>query len=119
MKIAITTTGEGIEADIDPRFGRAKGFIIYDDETGKNNYINNEQNLNAPQGAGIQSAKNIIDSDAEVLLSGNVGPKAFSTLKSADIKIMVGIKGSVQDAIDDYKNGKLKEADNANVESHW
>ncbi len=119
MKIAITSQGKDIKSPVDPRFGRAMGFIIYDDETGGFDYVNNNQNLNVVQGAGIQTSKNIIDAGVRELITGNVGPKAFSALNQAGIKIMTGASGKVEDAIKDYKNGNLHEAKDANVEAHW
>ncbi|MEA2069527.1 MAG: NifB/NifX family molybdenum-iron cluster-binding protein, partial [Verrucomicrobiota bacterium] len=52
MKIAFTASGDSLSAPLDPRFGRAPGFLIYDDEAGTLKSVNNEQNLNAAQGAG-------------------------------------------------------------------
>jgi len=119
MKIAISTQGNTAESPVDERFGRAKGFMIFDDETGSFAYLDNIQNLSAMQGAGIQSAKTIIDSGATVLITGNVGPKAFTTLNAASVQIFCGASGSVQDALSQYKAGTLKPAAGANVEGHW
>jgi len=44
---------------VDPRFGRANWFIVINMETGEYQVASNAQNLNASQGAGIQSAENI------------------------------------------------------------
>ena len=57
MKIAITTSGDSLDAAVDPRFGRAKAFILYDTETDEWSVLDNAQNLNAAQGAGIQAAQ--------------------------------------------------------------
>ena len=119
MKIAITSEGQDPSSLVDPRFGRAKGFIIYNTDSKEYSYHDNEQNINAPQGAGIQSAKKIIDMGAKVLLTGNVGPKAFATLKKGEVTIIIGAKGIVKDAVDQYLQGSLSEASEANVESHW
>ncbi|MCP4131438.1 MAG: dinitrogenase iron-molybdenum cofactor biosynthesis protein [bacterium] len=118
MKIAITAQGKDPDSEVDPLFGRAKGFIIYDNETGDYTYIDNLKNLNAKQGAGIQSSKNIIDAGAEVLITGDVGPKAFRALNSADVEIYTGAKGRVRESIDLFKNGKLKKTADATVEGH-
>jgi predicted Fe-Mo cluster-binding NifX family protein len=119
MKIAITTTGEDLDSAVDLRFGRARGFIIYDDMSDDYHYIDNKQNLSAMQGAGVQSAKKVIDLGVGAVITGNVGPKAFTTLQAGDVEIYIGAEGSVKNVIDDYKNGKLQKASGANVESHW
>jgi len=118
MKIAITTRGRDLNSEVDPHFGRAMGFIIYDDESGSFEYMDNNKNLNAAQGAGIQSAKNITDAGAKVLITGNVGPKAFAALKAASVKIYTGAEGTVSQSIDSFKNGGLTLTDGATVEGH-
>jgi predicted Fe-Mo cluster-binding NifX family protein len=119
MKIAITSQGEGLESMVDARFGRARGFIVYDDIREEYYYIDNKQNLSAMQGAGIQSAKTVIDRGVDVVITGNVGPKAFTTLHAAKVEIYSGSHGTVKDVIGDFKSGKLVRTSTANVEGHW
>jgi predicted Fe-Mo cluster-binding NifX family protein len=104
---------------MDTRFGRAKGFVIYNTETGKADYIDNNQNLESAQGAGIQSARTVIDAGAEALVTGNVGPKAFTALNSANIGIYLFNGGSINEAITAFKEGRLTKTTDANVEGHW
>ncbi|NOY75074.1 MAG: dinitrogenase iron-molybdenum cofactor biosynthesis protein [Kiritimatiellaeota bacterium] len=119
MKVVVTSQGETLDAQVDPRFGRAKNFIILDTENGEFKSIDNSQNLNAAQGAGIQSAQNVANTDTEALITGNCGPKAFKVLAAAKIKVYIGAQGTVSEAVEKFKNGELKEAANANVEGHW
>ncbi len=119
MKVAITSSGKDLTADIDPRFGRAKNFIIIDSETMEYSVVENTQNLNLPQGAGIQAAKTIVDNNVKVLITGNCGPKAFNILDKIGIKKIIGAKGRIADALQQFKNNELKPADSANVDGHW
>ncbi len=119
MKIAITSTGKSLDSEVDSRFGRAKTFIVFDTETDGFEPIDNTQNLNAAQGAGIQSAQNIINTGAEILITGHCGPKAFQTLAAGDLKIYYASKGTVEKVVNQYKNNELTKADNADVEAHW
>jgi len=80
MKIAITSRDPGLDGTVDPRFGRASCFVVVDTETGAHETRRNTQNLNAAQGAGIQAAQAVAHMGAEAVLTGHVGPKAFSTL---------------------------------------
>ncbi|OGV69737.1 MAG: dinitrogenase iron-molybdenum cofactor biosynthesis protein [Lentisphaerae bacterium RIFOXYA12_FULL_48_11] len=119
MKIAITATNKDVSSDVDPRFGRAKYFITADTDSGETTAHDNEQNLNAAQGAGIQSAETVARLGAEAVITGNAGPKAFRTLNAARIKVYLCPGGTVSEAIQKFKNGELKEATAANVEGHW
>lgn len=119
MRIAISSQGKVIESQVDPRFGRAKYFIIYDSETNQSSLYNNSQNLNLAQGAGIQTARNVVDMKVDGVISGNMGPKAFATLNTANIKIYTGANGTVSNAVEDFKAGKLTQVENANVQGHW
>ena len=119
MNIAVTAEGKNLEAKVDPRFGRAAYFIIVDPETMTFEAVENSQNLNLPQGAGIQAGKTVVDQKVDVLLTGNCGPKAFQVLQSAGVKVMTGISGQVKDALEQFKNNALQEAENANVDGHW
>lgn len=109
MKIAISSEGNDLNSMVDPRFGRASGFIVFELENAKFEYIDNEQNLQSAQGAGIQAAKTVINAGAKAIITGNVGPKAHSALSSAGIEIFIGADdGSIQKAIDEYRAGSLK-----------
>lgn len=119
MKVAVTSTGKDLESKVDPRFGRANWFIVADTETNQHQVINNEQNLNASQGAGIQTAENISRHGVKALITGNCGPKAFRTLGAAGIQVYCGADGTVAEVLEKFKGGKLKQADGANVEGHW
>ena len=119
MKIIITSQSRDLEATVDPRFGRSRHFILFDTQTGDWDAIDNKQNLNAIQGAGIQSAENVSKTGAEFVLTGHCGPKAFKVLSSNGIKVITGIEGSVKAAIERFKNGELKPVEDADVEGHW
>ena len=119
MRIAISSTGRNLDSDLDPRFGRAAYFIIFDAETMEFEAVENTQNLNLPQGAGIQAGKALGDHHVDALITGHCGPKAFRVLQSAGVKIVTGASGKVADAIDQFVKGELAVAGAADVEGHW
>ena len=119
MKIAFTTSGNDLNAPLDSRFGRAPKFLIYDTDSSTFEVVDNGQNLNAAQGAGIQSAQNIARLGAQTLVTGHCGPKAFRVLISADIKIFNTSAGTVKEALELYMAVKLAESTSADVEGHW
>ncbi len=119
MKVAVTTQGSDLESPVDPRFGRAKYLLVVDDATGQCTAQDNAPNLNAMQGAGIQAAEAVARLGVEVVLTGNVGPKAFTTLQAAGIDVCIGASGTAGEAIDDFKAGRLKPVAKPNVAGHW
>ena len=119
MKILITSQSKELTGNVDPRFGRAKYFILYDTETGEWEALDNSQNLNAIQGAGIQAGENAAKTGAEYVLTGHCGPKAFSTLSANGIKIVVGVDGKVADAVERFKKGEFKHTQHSDVPGHW
>ena len=119
MKLAITATGEGLESPVDPRFGRTKYFIVIDPATTAATAVGNSVNLNAAQGAGIQAAKTLIDLGVTALITGHVGPKAFTTLQAGGIAIYPVTAGTVADAVKQFQAGALQAMASADVEGHW
>lgn len=102
MKICITSQGEDLDSQIDPRFGRCQYFIIVDPKTMEFEVIKNP-NMDAAGGAGTHSAQLIASEGAGVVLTGDVGPNASQALQSAGIKIVTGITGLIKDAVEKYK----------------
>ena len=119
MKLAITSTGKELDSNLDPRFGRAAYFIVVDPETMAMEVVENSQNLNLPQGAGIQAGKTIVDNQVEVLITGHCGPKAFKVLQQAGVKVVTGAGGTVSDAITQFNDGEFEISAEADVEGHW
>ena len=119
MKIAITSNGKELTSAVDPRFGRAEFFIIYDTTDDSFSVVDNQQNLNARQGAGIQAGQSLVNTGATALLTGNCGPKAFNVLSAAGIKVYLGATGTVQDAVTAFNANELTPAKTPNREGHW
>jgi predicted Fe-Mo cluster-binding NifX family protein len=119
MKIAFTASGDSLDAPLDSRFGRASCFLIYDDTTGRLEALENEQNLNAVQGAGIQAAAQMVRHDVDCVITGHCGPKAFQVLESAGIKVYPCTAETVADAYQLLKDGGLVATESATVEGHW
>ena len=118
MKIAVTSTGSTLDSQLDPRFGRAAYFIIVDADTLQFDAIEND-NTAAPGGAGVNAAKLVADQAAEAVITGNCGPNAATTLAAAGIKLYTGARGTVKEAIESFKAGKLTAAAGPNVEPHF
>ena len=62
-------------------------------------------------GAGTQAAQLVASKGATAVLTGNIGPNAFSALDAAGIKMYVGLTGTtvtVREAIDKLSRGELQ-----------
>jgi predicted Fe-Mo cluster-binding NifX family protein len=119
MKICVTSQGPDLASKVDPRFGRARFFIIYDDEEETFEVMDNEQNVNAAGGAGVQAATDVAGQGCEWVVSGHMGPKALSVLQEADIQVATGASGKVSEAIRQFEEGELEEVDEADKSPRW
>jgi len=117
MKIAVSATAPGLDAEVDPRFGRCQYFIIVDPQSMEFEALDNS-NAMASGGAGISTAQMIASKGAEVVLTGNCGPNAYQTLSAAGIQVITGVAGRIRDAIEAYKAGRLQPNAQPSVGSH-
>ena len=118
MKIAISSCGIFLDSPIDPRFGRSDYFVIIDTDDMRSEVFENK-NIGLTQGAGVQSAQILIAKGAGVVIAGNVGPNAMRTLTNSGIEVFICHSGTIKEAVDAYKRGKLAHANNASVENHY
>ena len=115
QKIAISSEGPTLEDWVDPRFGRAGGFVIVELPERKLDYIDNGASQMMAMGAGIETAERMAAAGVEVVLSGYVGPKAFAALSAAGIKICQDVEGiTIGEAIENYVAGKYPFATESN-----
>ncbi len=118
-KIAITAESPDLDARVDPRFGRAAGFVVVDPDTMAFDYFDNGNSQVMAQGAGIQAAEIVARTGARVLLTGFVGPKAFQALSAAGIAVGQNLDNlTVRQAIQSFRDGKVNVADAPNSRSH-
>ncbi len=114
MKIVISSTGDNLDSQIDPRFGRCKFFIIVEtDDMGFESF--NNENIALNSGAGIQSASFVASKEAKAVLTGSCGPKAMEVFSKANIEVFTDFAGTVKDAVEKFKKGEIKPVKEANV----
>jgi predicted Fe-Mo cluster-binding NifX family protein len=118
MKICVTSIGNNLDSDVDPRFGRCKYFLIIDTDSMNIKSISNDSMM-ASGGAGIQAAQMVANEGVEAVITGNIGPNAFQTLKAAGIKIITGVNGKIKDVVERFNQGELNEIDVPSVGSHF
>ncbi len=114
-KIAISSEGPDLDAMLDPRFGRAAGFIVVDPNTLEFNYVENGAGQAKAQGAGIQAAEIVAGAGAEVVMSGHVGPKAFRALEAVGIKVVQNMENkTIRQALEAYVSGSVSFSQHSN-----
>jgi predicted Fe-Mo cluster-binding NifX family protein len=99
MKIAIASRGPGPEDMADSRFGRCEYFVVYDSETKTFQGLKNDA-AEAANGAGGRAVNLIKKEGVELVLAGEVGPKASEALKTAEIKWQTGGTGTVRSLLE-------------------
>jgi predicted Fe-Mo cluster-binding NifX family protein len=118
MKICVTAAASGIDAPLDPRFGRCPFFVVVNLDSMSDESIANS-NINATSGAGIQAASEVAKLGASALITGNLGPNAMQTLKAANIDVYQHQGGgSVRDAVEKFKQGELSRMEEPTVLAH-
>ena len=118
MKIAVMAEGPNRNSAVDPHFARALYFVLVDIE---NNDFTVRGNANVQQTqylAGTQAAGLLISLGVEAVITTNIGPRAFETLKSAKVRVFRTTPASAEEAVELFKTGQLAELSNANVEEH-
>jgi predicted Fe-Mo cluster-binding NifX family protein len=119
MKIAVTSQGNSLADPVDPRFGRALRFLVFDTETSKLQVVDNTPTLNAAQGAGIQAAESLSRLGVQAVITGHCGPKALGVLSAAGIRVFNTDASTGAEALERFRSGKLAGIQSADVERHW
>jgi len=118
MKVVVSGSGTDLSSQVDPRFGRCPYYLIVDTDTMDFESISNSANSSA-HGAGIKAAQLVASKGVEAVLTGNVGPNAYSALSASSIKVISGITGSVMDAVERFKRGEFNDAGGPTVRGHF
>ena len=110
MVVAIPTIRESEDSAIDPRFGRANLFALFDSSSGK--LVETLQNpyAGARGGAGIQVCQMLINKGVKAVVVTQIGPNSMSMLQSAGVKIFSAPAGvTAKQAFDSFVKGELEE----------
>jgi predicted Fe-Mo cluster-binding NifX family protein len=119
MRIIVSSQGVDVTSRVDPRFGRAAYFLVFDTSDESLEVVNNDQNVNATHGAGIQAAEKVAGKNVDIVVSGDFGPKAFQALQAAGVKTAIWADGTVSQAIELARNNQLEICDKASTGGHW
>ncbi len=118
MKVVITAAGPSLDAQVEPRFGRAPYFVFVDTDTMELIEAIENPFVGQMSGVGVQAAQFIADKGVEAVITGNVGPKAFEGLRLAGISVYTVVGGTVRQAAEKFKQGALQQVGAATSPAH-
>jgi predicted Fe-Mo cluster-binding NifX family protein len=114
MKVVITSKGPTLEDAVDPRFGRCGAFLLAETESSEVRPVSNQAAMEG-SGAGVQAAKKVVELGAQAVVTGQVGPRSLHVLRAANIPIYTGAAGTAHDALEAFKEGRLKRFEEESV----
>ena len=109
MKVAVTSRGSVLSSELDPQFGRARYFVVADTDSGELSAHDNWQNVRAAHGADAQAVQDLLKLGVEGVITGNIRRNAASVLRAGNVKVYKQTWGTVRDAIEQFKSGRVKE----------
>ena len=109
IAISVTHEGEGMDALMDGRFGRAEAFLMVDRESGEVVETIDNASVAASHGAGTAAANTMRSGGVEAVISGRFGPKAFDALRALGIETWVAPPGiTAGEALRMFDEGNLE-----------
>jgi predicted Fe-Mo cluster-binding NifX family protein len=118
MKIAVAIVKPEKTSSLSDVFGRSNFFFLF------NNSDNSEMILPNPfakelGGAGIQSARFLIENEVDVVIVKKIGMNPFRFLTSANIKVYQCKEATADEAIRFFSEGKLLQIENVMEDSSF
>lgn len=106
MKVVVSSSGPGLDAEVSPIFGRCPYFVLVDTETNEARTIVNPA-ISASGGAGVQSSQMMIREGAEAAIGMNVGPNAAQVFMASGVPVYQAEPGTVRQAVEAFVAGTL------------
>lgn len=117
MRIVVSSTGNDLDAEVSPVFGRCPVFMFVDTTNLAFEAVPNPA-IAASGGAGIQAAQFAVSRGAQAVLSGNLGPNASQVFQSAGVPLYMVSGGTVRQAVAAFNAGQLQPVSGATVGAH-
>ena len=99
MKIAITSEGNTLNAQIDSRFGRCNYFAFYDTDTKQTEFMLNP-GKEASGGAGPAAVQFVAQQGAKKIIAGEFGGKTVPLFQSPGIQMVNASGKSIAEIIE-------------------
>jgi predicted Fe-Mo cluster-binding NifX family protein len=101
----------GLNSNISLHFGKTPYFAFLNEKNGEIEDISFFESKGKHIGGSLTPAEIILNSDANILICGNLGSKAVNMLQQKNVKVFSGANGTVKEIFEQWKNGKLAVAD--------
>lgn len=110
MKIAVSASGDSMDAEVSERFVSCEYFLVVDLETLGYETVPNP-GVETPGSAGFKAARTLSEHGVKAVLTGEVEANAKHALTAAGIRIVSGISGRQRsrDVVEQYLNAKVAE----------
>ncbi len=99
----------GLDEQVGAHFGRVPTYTLVNTESGELKVI---KNTSTHMGGSGYAPDLLHDHGVETMLCDGVGRKAIQMFEDKGIMVYIGARGTVADALDLFKAGKLKAATN-------
>jgi predicted Fe-Mo cluster-binding NifX family protein len=96
----------GIESQVDDRFGRSGYFVIYDLDQEKILFIEENRYRQDGHGVGIAVGNHVVECGCELAIGAQPGPKAEMVLRKGNVNFFRVENCSVRQALEKYKEYK-------------
>lgn len=105
--LLIASSGSNINSDVSVQFETSRNFIVVDPKTGEYKiYSNNWNSYN------IDQAKNyIMKNNVGAVITGTMNIDTYKILHATHVAIYTGVTGTVDNAVEMYKNNKILPVD--------
>ena len=115
MKITVicipTLDQRGLLSDISMHFGKTPYFTFVKLDDGEIKDVDVVESFGKHKGGSQTPAEIILNTGADILICGNLGPKAVYMLRDSEIEVFSGASGTVKEILREWRNGKLSFAD--------
>ena len=109
VAFAVRGAARGIDAELDPRFGRAERFLVVDVETEVVLEEIDNPVIEQAHGAGSAAASIVAGRGAKAIVSGRFGPNALTALEGLGLQVYVAPEAitTVRQALPALRSGAL------------
>jgi len=117
MLIAVSTKNPDLSSELSEAFGRSEYFLLFNSQKNASEFVQNPYSSELG-GAGIQSARFLIEKNVETVITTFIGLNTLRFFKSFNIKIYSCEDCTAEESIKLFSKGNLVEINENLVEKY-